>query len=200
MRRRTTCEETPHGGTAAVQQCPGQIVIGSSKGPGLAVFVLEQVVGFLVVGDALGLRVPVEAGPGGQRHVGQECEARRAMARLDIAMGPLPRLDAVEKVADVQNRQVGPALGPWVSPRAESVVSTAGTARPARGRPCTRPLPPRCRDCRACRETRSRQFSRGEIPFASYCPKTSSTPEGNSKITSIVSGIVRSSSTANRPP
>src|SRR4051794_14180805 len=48
--------------------------------PGLAILVVEQVVGLVVVGEPLGMGVPVEPRLGRERDVGQEGEGRRAMA------------------------------------------------------------------------------------------------------------------------
>src|SRR5689334_10576232 len=69
--------------------------------PGLAILVVEEGVGGVAVGDALGLAVPGEAGLGGQGEVAQEGVGGRTVAFLDVAVGRLPRLDAIEEVAGV---------------------------------------------------------------------------------------------------
>ena len=93
------------GGTARFDRSRGRIVDRS-------MVVVEQVVGRLVVGDPLGLGVPVEPGPGGQRDVGQVGEGRRAMAFLDVGVRPASGLDAVEEVAGVvRGRGRSPVAG-----------------------------------------------------------------------------------------
>src|SRR3954465_15419707 len=69
--------------------------------PRLAILVVQQLVGGVVIGDALGLAVPGEAGLGGQRDIGQEGVGGRAVALLDVAVGLLARLHAIEEVAGV---------------------------------------------------------------------------------------------------
>ncbi len=78
--------------------------------PRLAILVVEQLVGGVVVGEALGLRVPVQAGLGGQGDVGEQGVGGRAMALLDVAVRLLARLDAIEEVPRVAVVQLGVAV------------------------------------------------------------------------------------------
>src|SRR5579864_801129 len=68
--------------------------------PWLAVLALQHVAGFrLLCGFAL--RIPVEAELAAIGHVAQDGGGSRVMTDLDVAIGPLPRLDAVDKVLPV---------------------------------------------------------------------------------------------------
>ena len=72
---------------------------GLHQAPGLAILVVQELVGLVAIGEALGLRVPIEPFAGGQRDIGQVGEGGRAVALLDVGIGALAALDAVEEVA-----------------------------------------------------------------------------------------------------
>src|SRR5437773_1547342 len=69
--------------------------------PRLAVLVVEQLVGGVVVCEPLGLRVPLQVALRLVRDVADERGRRRAVPELDVATRLLAALHAVEEVAGV---------------------------------------------------------------------------------------------------
>ena len=71
---------------------------------------MQQVVGVFGADDGLSLGAPFQPSARRQRDVGQSAESRRAVARLDVGVWLLSRLDAIEKITSVKVRNT--AVGP----------------------------------------------------------------------------------------
>ena len=101
--------------------------------PWLAIWVVEQLVGGVVVGEAFGLGVPIEPGPGRQRDIGQQGVAGRAMALLDVATGTLAGLDAVQEIAGVARVELAVAIPIAQDDRLDARLGCPGMLRRVRG-------------------------------------------------------------------
>ena len=124
----------------------GRQVTRDSEGPGLAILVVQELVGLVAVGEPFGLGVPVEPLAGGQRDVRQVGEGGRAVALLDVGVGPLAALDAVEEVAGgllieiavgrLDDQVLPPRLGVLERPPALGDDLEAPVGRDTRSRAC----------------------------------------------------------------
>ena len=99
-----------------------------TKLPGFAVFVVQQLVGLLVICESFLFRIPVETRFRGKRYVGQQGERSRAVSRFHIAVGSLSALDTVAEVADMleSHSRIKPELFDLSSPDYETDILIIG--------------------------------------------------------------------------